>query len=30
MREYIECLLRVGKHIVSALEDAMKRWLGGY
>ncbi len=30
MREYIEWLLRVGEHIVSALEDAIKRWLGGY
>ena len=30
MREYMEWLLRVGEHIVSALEDAMKRWLGGY
>jgi len=30
MREYMEWLLREGEHIVSALEDAMKRWLGGY
>jgi len=30
MREYIEWLLGVGEHIVSALEDAIKRWLGGY